>query len=97
MFVAAGGAAFDGDCRSSHFKILPHSDKRQLSGVAFALIEGHSGVSIAIKLRHPPGGNTESRNPENKDHESPRGLARAAPPVRNASMAAEPQKKGSLM
>ncbi len=46
-------------------------------------------VSIALKLRHPP--------PENADHESGRGLARAAPPVRNTSMAAELQKKGSLM
>jgi len=35
--------AFDGDGRSNHGKILPHGDKRELSGVAFDKSEGHAG------------------------------------------------------
>ncbi len=56
IFLANGDAlplAFHGHGRSTHGKILPHGDKRELSGVAFDKSEGHAGGFYRLKAAPP--------------------------------------------
>ncbi len=48
--------AFHGDGRSTHCEMLPHGDKRQLSGVGFDKSEGHPGGFYRLKAAPPVNG-----------------------------------------